>query len=448
MEKIYTWFKYKNEASSYFNKIKNKDILFLSKEISNHQHKKYLVCKYDEFFETLQGFEFRGYKIPPMKKENILYHNMLLSNYPIKFFIDIEGPYLYNTFLKNEDYFEKYIIKKLLLIMTLLLKDKFNLIIDCENDFIFLSACSEEKFSFHIHCDKIIFDNKISLYNFVSYSFFKCHEELKNDNSLYITKKNLKETHNIPIVDIEECKSDSLRGYFSTKKNCVNDPNRRLRLYNWKNKLINPNFDLNILKKTLIHYDIDTNNLINWSDPGNKKSEVIIFKNDIKKYNDNEIIHHTIDISNFGNFFTNFVNDIIEIFKTKFDIPLIKTKSTTPKPHSYGIEFNLKGDCLISIIFLKRNHKNTKNNGLFLNLNNKSIKPCCFNTDCKTQEALDYVSKNMTIIIKDDLFQKINIILNNNFTQHEKIKKLQEFEEKKKEIKNIFNIHSISLNDL
>lgn len=455
MEKTYRWFKYINDALKYIGD-RNRELLFLSKEISQTQHKKYLVCTYDEFYETMEGYTIGDMYVRPVEEKHRLYHCMIMADTPVLLFMDIESPFAHNENIASEDYLCTYMKNGLVKYMCQLLLETNNIQVSHEKDFIYLTASSEKKFSYHIHCtnEKVVFRDKTSLSNFVNHCFFKYNKELEEygDTSLYtIREKEDRSTKNIiqykkEIVDLSVY-NVSLRCYGSTKKECANDKNRRLNKYDINAQKRSYTFDLSILKKTMIHNVDKYMSFENMIEFGNG------FKKQVKLSritNESEDTKNTVDLSCFSNFFLNMVNEIIKKLSSKLNKKTETARKITVIKMMYEniLIIQLTGKCIISKCLFDKEHHSTSGYRFILNTKTFRIHPACFNSSCTGSSVETLIKNKLTVELDLEHKERINIIFNPSMTTEEKLIKINHLNVKNSELDNALNIYSKSFSDL
>jgi hypothetical protein len=453
MSKVYKWFKFIAEANDYINKLES-PVLFLSKDISVKQHKKYLVCKYEEFYETLEGFYSGDVYIRPIEDKHRLYHCMIRKNTPIKLFMDIESPFVHNDFLKETSYIDNYFRYGLIKFMCQLLAETNNIKVDHEKDFVYLTATSDKKFSYHIHCtnEKVCFNDNVSLYHFVNYCFHAYNKEMEEygDFFFYTTREKQEKNKSNPtfskkeIVDLGVYNGTSIRTYGSSKMDCLSEKNRRFFEYDINKHERNYKFDIALLKKTMIHdVKIDFDDMITFRGL-DIKNQLSVVKNSIIEKRE-----EILDLDYFSNFFLDTINDIVKELCTKFNkkVETINRLGTAKILYETNIVLPVNSKCLISRLLFDKDHHNTSGYRFMINIKNFKVHPACFNSSCKDSEIEKMIRSKLTTTLGVDQKEKILVILDKSLTMEEKIHKIREYDTKGKELNKFISNHSKSFDD-
>jgi hypothetical protein len=224
---------------------------FISKEITVSGAKHFFIMSWDVFFEIIQE-----------KSLSQLCLHEEFYNKPVKlvFDIDYENPTIsFDEFIND---MEKLI--DFLLVYLKKMEDKYtHRFYINKKDFIFLTACSNNKYSLHIITSLIEFKTRQHLEKFL-------HEF---DQSYNLNNKKY-------TID---CKFKSLRIYYNIKKK---SPDRRLYYYDRVKKIIIKEFNLDILKSSLVTYNTQKTSLIKYH---NTNVEIINNVKNIKNNNNLKI---------------------------------------------------------------------------------------------------------------------------------------------------------------
>lgn len=447
-QKIYKRFSNIEKASNYAKQFDNVDLACISKEIGNDQKKKFLICNYQDFFNTFNDYKIYGNTIPPVSSKHRVYHEVLSNNKEIKIIFDFESLLEHNSHL-NEEYLNKYVYNGFLKYICLLLNEEFELDLNYETDFKFLTATSTEKFSYHVICtrDDILFQNKYSLYNFVKYAYSKFKKDLeeKNDFSLTIKKLNGDNLIDGDILDLSACKGGSMRILGSIKKKDAENENRRFYEFDIKNK-IKKSFTIQSLKETLVHYINYGRENIYSIEYGDK----IINEKQYFKKEDNQVGYHEINFKSFDFLLVEIINNNIKSINQKYkkNFNLIQKITTVKESNTKDfLIICVKEKCVISCYFKNENHKSKSNEtfNFLINLKKMEVYPKCFSDYCVNMhdKAYKYLKTNLSY----DETQRILIMLNEQLEMNEKINKIKNYNSKGK-INSIMEKHTITANDL
>lgn len=450
-KKIYRWVTYYDETLNYLkdNNIKNdlQNLFYFSKDISKTQQKKYGVSTYDEFFEVFQK----------VNKNHRRYHEMLLNDKFIKLFLDIESPLKNNEHLKNSDFICEHIHCGFVKFISTLLNENCGLDIDYEKDFIYLTASSDKKLSYHVHYikDDILFENKEQLYNFINYAL-SIYDEA---SSLIITKESKNgDLYKISIIDIGAAKGTSFRIYDSIKMGDIGNECRRLHLYDVNKKTISYEFDLSILKKTLVHYieiyegesivischeNDDNNSIILYDTVVNNDNDV-----DIKEIKKKDRFNR-INTNSFSMYISRLIDDLLDTYSNKFNIQIdnnYKINATKISEEGKAIIIQLKHKCIISKCLGEKEHENDSGYSILISLDKKYILPNCFHDSCRQIKEL--IKEKMRTTISAYNIELLKIVFDKKKSYSEKIKSIDDHERFGKELEINLNQISIMNDDL
>lgn len=239
---INSFFK-KSDAIQYYKKYhKNNELKLFAEDIKEDGSKRYYVTKLDELFNKLKQNEFPSY------------YEFWTNTTNLKLSLDIDIPY-------NEikDYNESLnIVKQNIKKIQLSAKElydheyKFSDFLVLENDLNSVIFESKKKFSYHIICNGLAFENHTVVKDFYNYTNNK-HDLQYCDSSIYnlsclricfCTKKGKNDILLPRTLDIDNNKTFNFLSY--------DDPFKV-----WKKSLItNVNLNTKIIPKTLMKYNV------------------------------------------------------------------------------------------------------------------------------------------------------------------------------------------------
>lgn len=325
---------------------------FISKEITVSGAKHFFGMTWDVFFEIIQE-----------KSLSELCLHEEFHDKPVKLVIDIDyhNPTItFDEFMNEMENLIDYLLSHLKKIEN---KYTHKFYIN-KNDFIFLTASSINKYSLHIITSLIEFKTKKHLKKFL-------HEF----DQIY-TSKNKKYS-----ID---CDFNSLRIYYNIKKK---NPDRRLYYYDRINKKTIKEFNLDILKLSLVTYNTQKTSLIKYDNPTvdiiknvNKTTQFIINEN----YQKTEYESYTVKPS-VMKILKRITDKFYRFFNIhKFNNEIWNGGNYDKKKHILKYSFK-NGICLKRLHDIKRNHMETAGVFIKIYLNSGRAFMGCLSSECNKE---------------------------------------------------------------
>lgn len=384
----------------------NKKHIIVAKDIS-YGPKTFCCMEYQRFFKLIK-------EVPI---EHRLYNEIIRNDYPVKFFLDIEGMLEYNEFLRDRKEVIDYIKNTILKTAIEMIKESNKIEVN-EEDFIYLDSSNKEKLSLHVITtnEDFIFNDKRMLSDFVDdlcNNIINSCIRNKTKNHLIINKKEkngyIKET---VLIDRRAPVGMGLRICYCQKYKS----NRFLYPYDTSKNSLVTNIEEEILKKSLLHYFEKEDNFIKYS----KKYTKLEMKNDETNFNalrrmDNSICDINISSNDIKTICKEIIENYLKGLGVEEDVKIVRDIKTNTEKNVLKVELCKTNHCIIKRKLGENNDASiyhTKPSGYYyiISLKYKNIKPSCFHDTCSSKDVWYWTVQNLTSRLNDytiDILKKI-----------------------------------------